>query len=214
MTSLLCRQVPTEESLHARLQNFIRSRPSLHQTILLYQPIWLSQFIKDVKEVGTYQIFGGYYPEPPLPPPDHPPLPAHLAQPVHQGCQGGRNIPDIWGSITEGTLDACGKDLCSVADPDPGCYPGSEFFPSRIRIEEFKYFYPKKVFLSSLNFNMIQVVHPDPDPDFLPIPDPGVKRHRIPDPDPQHWIFGVYKAGGDVNRQTEKMQLYMSQVSR
>jgi hypothetical protein len=40
---------------------------------------------------------------------------------------------------------------------------------------------------------------PDPDPDFLPIPDPGSrgqkgtgsrvqgsKRHRIPDPDPQH----------------------------
>jgi hypothetical protein len=33
---------------------------------------------------------------------------------------------------------------------------------------------------------MIRVVHPDPDPDFLPITDPGVKRHRIPDPDPQH----------------------------
>ncbi len=28
--------------------------------------------------------------------------------------------------------------------------PGSEFFPSRIRIKEFKYFNPKKVFLSSL----------------------------------------------------------------
>ncbi len=31
---------------------------------------------------------------------------------------------------------------------------------------------------------------PDPDPDFLPIPNPGSgwsKRHRIPDPDPQHW---------------------------
>jgi hypothetical protein len=33
---------------------------------------------------------------------------------------------------------------------------------------------------------------PDPDPDFLPIPDPGVKKwHRIPDPDPQH--FDVHK---------------------
>jgi hypothetical protein len=31
---------------------------------------------------------------------------------------------------------------------------------------------------------------PDPDPDFFPsrIKDPGVKKHRIPDPDPQHWV--------------------------
>jgi hypothetical protein len=37
---------------------------------------------------------------------------------------------------------------------------------------------------------MIRVVILDPAPDFLPIPDPGVKqgsnRHRIPDQDPQH----------------------------
>jgi hypothetical protein len=26
-----------------------------------------------------------------------------------------------------------------------------------------------------------------PDPDFFSIPDPGVKKHRIPDPDTQHW---------------------------
>ncbi len=33
----------------------------------------------------------------------------------------------------------------SVADPDPNFFhPGSEFFPSRIRIKEFKYFNPKK----------------------------------------------------------------------
>jgi hypothetical protein len=36
---------------------------------------------------------------------------------------------------------------------------------------------------------MIQVVHPDPD--FLPIPEPRSRghkdRHRIQDPDPQHW---------------------------
>ncbi len=30
----------------------------------------------------------------------------------------------------------------SVADPD--VYPGSDFFPSRIRIKEFKYFNPPK----------------------------------------------------------------------
>ncbi len=37
---------------------------------------------------------------------------------------------------------------------------------------------------------------PDPDPDFLPIPDPklriqGSKRHRISDPDPQHCSKGT-----------------------
>jgi hypothetical protein len=50
-------------------------------------------------------------------------------------------------------------------------YPGSEFFPSRIRIKEFKH----------------RIGIPDPDPDFLPIPVPGSregsKRHRIPDPE-------------------------------
>jgi hypothetical protein len=30
-----------------------------------------------------------------------------------------------------------------------------------------------------------------PDPEFLPIPDPGSKRHRIPDHDPQHWLCSV-----------------------
>jgi hypothetical protein len=44
--------VGTEENLEERLRNFVRSRPSLHQAILLYQPIWLNQFIKDVKEVS------------------------------------------------------------------------------------------------------------------------------------------------------------------
>jgi hypothetical protein len=30
---------------------------------------------------------------------------------------------------------------------------------------------------------------PDPDPDFLPFPDPGVKKAPdSPDPDPQHWL--------------------------
>jgi hypothetical protein len=34
---------------------------------------------------------------------------------------------------------------------------------------------------------------PDPDPEFLPIPDPGsrgLERHRIPDPDSQHCLSG------------------------
>ncbi len=72
--------------------------------------------------------------------------------------------------------------------PDPNCFhPGS-----RIRIKEFKYFIPKKWFLSSRNY--------DPGcssriPDFGPgswlITHPGSritgsKRQRIPDPDQQH----------------------------
>jgi hypothetical protein len=53
----------------------------------------------------------------------------------------------------------------SVADPgmfipDPNFFqPGSKFFPSQIRIKEFKYFSPKEWFLSS--GNMIRVVHPE-----------------------------------------------------
>jgi hypothetical protein len=76
--------------------------------------------------------------------------------------------------------------------PDPGSdffHPGSEFFHpgSRIRIKEFKYFNPKKWFPSSRKYDPVcSSRNPDPDPDFLPIPDTGVKRHRIPDPDPQH----------------------------
>jgi hypothetical protein len=52
-------------------------------------------------------------------------------------------------------------DQCSVADP--GClsripdptffHPGSEFFPSRIRVKEFKYFIPKKRFLSAKKYD-------------------------------------------------------------
>jgi hypothetical protein len=32
---------------------------------------------------------------------------------------------------------------------------------------------------------------PDRDPDFFPIPDPGLKKRRIPDLDPQHWLCTV-----------------------
>jgi len=63
--------------------------------------------------------------------------------------------------------------------------PGSELFPSRIRIKEFKYFNPpkkqKKWFLSSRKYDPgCSSRIPDPDADFLPIPDPGVK--KAPDP--------------------------------
>ncbi len=88
--------------------------------------------------------------------------------------------------------------------PDPNFFirgPGS-----RIRIKEFRYFNPKKWFLSSQKYDPgfpSRIRIPDPDPDFLPIPDPdpvsqipnpGVKKapepgSRIPDPDSQHWKF-------------------------
>jgi hypothetical protein len=44
-----------------------------------------------------------------------------------------KKVPDplVPGSIKQGTV------LISVADP--GFYPGSEFFPSRTRMKEFKY---------------------------------------------------------------------------
>ncbi len=77
-------------------------------------------------------------------------------------------------------------DQCSVANP--GClsrirlffHPGSEIFPSRIRVKEFKYFIPKKRFPSASKYDpgcssriRILVFYPSR------IPDPGVK--RVPD---------------------------------
>jgi hypothetical protein len=61
--------------------------------------------------------------------------------------------------------------------PDPTFFhPESEFFHpgSRIRTKEFKYFNPKKCFLSSRKSSGFFI--PDPDPYFLPIPEPGVKK--------------------------------------
>jgi len=74
--------------------------------------------------------------------------------------------------------------------PDPTfIHPGSELSPSRIRIKEFKHFNLKKTkkkwFLSSRIYDPgCSSRIPDPDADFLLIPDPGVK--KAPDPDPQH----------------------------
>jgi hypothetical protein len=83
----------------------------------------------------------------------------------------------------------------SVADP--GCLsrsPDPNFFHpgSRICIKEFKYFNPKKRCLScqkydpgcSSRFRILT---------FYPSRIPGSKRHRIPDPDPQH-CMAAYKA--------------------
>jgi hypothetical protein len=61
--------------------------------------------------------------------------------------------------------------------------PGSKRF--RILIKEFKYFFTPKNCCYALG-NVIRDVHhhpdpgPDPDLDFLPIPDPGLK--KTPDP--------------------------------
>jgi hypothetical protein len=89
-----------------------------------------------------------------------------------QCCGSGMFIPDP------------GSDFFPSQIPDPNCFrPGS-----RIPIKEFKYFNPKEWFLSSRKYDPgCSSRIPDPDPDFLPIPDPGSliqgsKRHRIPDP--------------------------------
>ncbi len=101
----------------------------------------------------------------------------------------------------------------SVADP--GCLsriPGPTFFHPesriririlsipdpgfRIRIKEFKYFNPKNCFLSSRKYDpgcSSRIRIPEPDPDFLPIPDPRSRGQkgtgsRIPDLDPQHCL--------------------------
>ncbi len=75
-------------------------------------------------------------------------------------------------------------------------YPGSRIriFPariqghkdsgSRIRIKEFKYFLTQKI-VSKLSEIWSTMFIPDRDRDFLPTPDPGVKKatgFRIPDP--------------------------------
>jgi hypothetical protein len=80
----------------------------------------------------------------------------------------------------------CGSEMFI---PDPG----SEFFPSRIpdpiffhpgsriRIKELKYFNQKKWFLSTQKYDPgFSSRIRTPDPDFLPIADPGVK--KAPDP--------------------------------
>ncbi len=73
-------------------------------------------------------------------------------------------------------------------------YLGSEFLPSRIRIKEFKYFNPKKWFLSSREYD------PDflpririPDSDFYPSRIPGSTKHRIPDPQHCYENLNLYR---------------------
>ncbi len=68
----------------------------------------------------------------------------------------------------------------SVADPE--CLsriPELTFFHpgSRICIKEFKYFNPKKLFISSRKYDSVLFI-PDPDLDFLPISDPGSRGQK------------------------------------
>ncbi len=80
--------------------------------------------------------------------------------------------------------------------------PGSDFLPSRIRTVSIpdtgsasKYLSiltpkkPKKWFLSTRKYDPgCSSRIPDPDADFYPSRIQGSKRHRIPDPDPQHCL--------------------------
>ncbi len=100
------------------------------------------------------------------------------------------------------------KNLHYTSFTDPGClsripdqtfsHPGSEFFPSRIRIK----IYSKKGVLSSRKYDSdcsfrIRILP------FYPFrtrnPYPGVK--KAPDPDPQHCIKGIvqpFELGGET----------------
>ncbi len=78
-----------------------------------------------------------------------------------------------------------GAVTSSVAEP--GCWSRIRLFSildpgSRIRIKEFKYFNPKKTkkwFLSSKKYDPgCSSRIPDPDADFLPIPDPGCRGQK------------------------------------
>ena len=58
--------------------------------------------------------------------------------------------------------------------------PGSEFFPSRIRI----YSFPDPASKSISILTQFGFFIPGPDPDFLPILDTGFKKASVADPDP------------------------------
>jgi hypothetical protein len=100
-----------------------------------------------------------------------------------QCCGSGMFIPDPV------------SDFFPSRIPDPNClHPGS-----RIRIKEIKYFNPKKPkkwFLSSRKYDPgCSSRIPDPDADFLPIPDPGVKKA----PDPRSGSATLLACDNDVN---------------
>ncbi len=81
--------------------------------------------------------------------------------------------PGCLSRIPDPTFFYPGSDFFLSRIPDPNClHPGS-----RISIKEFKNLNPKKWFLSSRKYDPgCSSWIPDPDADFLPIPDPGVKK--------------------------------------
>ncbi len=84
-------------------------------------------------------------------------------------------------SLLTHTIYQCCGSLMFIPDPT-FFHPGSELSPSRIRIKEFKYFNPKKWFLSSRKYipgcsSRIRMLtfYPfrAPDPVVKKVPDPG-----------------------------------------
>ena len=45
-----------DETLHTRLAQFVKQRPSLHQTVLLQEPLWLKELSAQVKQAGINQL--------------------------------------------------------------------------------------------------------------------------------------------------------------
>ncbi len=111
----------------------------------------------------------------------------------------------------------CGKaqtiTCCSgISVADPGCLflipdpiffipdPGSKRYRIRIRIKEFKYFKPKKLFLSSRKYDSgcSSRIRIFPHPGSR-IRIQGSKKHRLSDPDPQHWEI-IRRGETDLDR--------------
>jgi hypothetical protein len=129
-----------------------------------------------------------------------------------------------WPSLTPSPISRCAGFSVHFSCPPMGCFlhlvfygvfctlfallrirdkhPGSEFFS--IPDPNFfhpgsasKYFNPKKWFPSSRNYDTAcssRIRIPDPYPEFLPIPDPGVKK------DPQHCLFVNFLQSAKKNK--------------
>ncbi len=92
-------------------------------------------------------------------------------------------MPVIWSKKSRDNVPLISLTIISVADP--GCYPGSDFFPSRIQI------FPSRM-VSKLQeiWSGLFIFIPDSGSGSFfchPSRIQGSKRHRILDPDPQHW---------------------------
>jgi hypothetical protein len=108
----------------------------------------------------------------------HPP-PLSLAVELLRQGQVKDPLPPHWDKRAIYSNHCCGSRMFI---PDLTFFhPGSRIriFPSRICIKEFKYFNPKKWFLSSRKYNPGYSSRiPDPDPYFLPNPYPGSRGQK------------------------------------